>query len=72
MEHNFAPQIVYSETNRGALDRVKSIALHLKARAMRSTPTAACCIQFDFKHLRLHREAAVLAWVEIYRREDID
>ena len=72
MEHNLAPQIVYTETNRAALDRVKSIALHLKARAMRSTPTAACRIQFNLKPLRLHREAAILESVEIYRREDID
>ena len=72
MEYNLALQIVSSETNRAALDRVESNALHFIAGAMKSTPTAACHIHTNVQPLKLRREAAVLEMVERYRREDDD
>ena len=72
MEYNLALQSISSETNRAALDKVESSAVHFIAGAMKSTPTAACHIHTDVQPLSLRREAAVLEMVERYRREDVD
>ena len=72
MQYNLALQIISSKTNRDALDRVESNALHFIAGAMRSTPTAGCHIHTNVQPLGLRREAAVLEMVERYRREDDD
>ena len=72
MEYNLALQIVSSKTNRDALDKVESNALHFIAGAMKSTSTAACHIHTNVQPLGLRREAAVLEMVERYRREDDD
>ena len=72
MEYNLALQSISSDTNRAALDKVESSALHFIAGAMKSTPTAACHIHTNVQPLGLRREAAVLEMVERYRREDED
>ena len=72
MEYNLALQSISSDTNREALDKVESNALHFIAGALKSTSTAACHIHTNVQPLGLRREAAVLEMVERYRRDDPD